>query len=45
MFMSMMRVRPVGVNMTFFRVPVFVNMRLTNDSRMFVSMMIIGMIV
>ena len=32
MFVSMMRIRPVGMNMMFFPVLVFVNMRLMNDS-------------
>ena len=35
----MMRVRPVGMNMMFFPVLVFVNMRLMNDSQVFVNMM------
>jgi len=39
MFMSMMRVRPVGMKMMFFPVLVFVNMRLMNDSQVFVNMM------
>ena len=45
MFVSVMCVWPVGVNMTFFRVLVFVNMRLMNDSCVFVNMMTIFVIV
>ena len=45
MFVSMMRVRPVGMNMLFFPVLVLVNMRLMNDSSMFVNMMDIVVIV
>ena len=45
MFVSVMRVRPVGMNMLFFPVLVFVNMRLMNDSYVFVNMMDIVVIV
>ena len=41
----MMRVRPVGMNMMFFPVLVFVNMHLMNDSYVFVNMMNIVVIV
>jgi len=45
MFVSVMCVWPVGVNMTFFRVFVLVNMRFMDDSYVFVNMMAIFMIV
>jgi hypothetical protein len=45
MFVPMMGVRPVGMSMIFFKVLVFMNVRLTNDSCMFVNVMIIVVIV
>jgi len=41
----MMRVRPVGMHMLLFTVVVLVNMRVMNDSSMFVNMMNIVVIV
>ena len=45
MFVPVLCVRPVGMNMIFFKVLVLVNMRLVNDSCVFVDMMNIFMIV
>ena len=45
MFVSVMCVWPVGVNMIFFRVLVFVNMWLINNAYVFMIMMNIFMVV
>ena len=45
MLVSVMRVRPVGMRMSFFTVVVLVNMRLIYDSGVFVNMMEIVVIV
>src|SRR5450759_4904090 len=45
MIVPVLGIRPVGMSMIFFKVLVFMNMRLTNDSCMFVNVMIIVVIV